>query len=477
MHKDKAIMSFRVVGRSLVVWAVLSIMSPVPPTVAQGPDRSPQLDEWGGWTDVKGRKTGWFHLESRAGRTFLVTPGGNGFVALGVNHLNAIKGHGPGEPDLFQTKYRGDWAPFVTELTRQFDDWGFNTVDDGVPLLRSRLPYFASRDLVRTSKYYQPPGSPRAWEFPDVFDPQVAMRLERDVELYCREHRDNPNLIAYYWTDTPTWDIQKTRQFRKTDWVSEVRRLPASAPGKRRYAEFLRQRYDNDLARVSRAYDLGNGVKSVDDLAATDFRGIDLGRYDVARDDEAFLGVIAETYYGLVGRAMRQNDPHHLIFGEKYLLGDIPPQVLSAALPFVDAIAVQPGDGYIPIYTPGDVLPRQELAELRTQSGKPLMICDHQIGFPTERYPRSIWPYHQRADAAEAAAATEQFVRDAFARPEVIGYMRCQYIDRFTTFRDAVKLGLIRDDGSPREELVGASRAANAAVKETLHMQLTSPSK
>lgn len=418
------------------------------------------VDSHGGWTDVKLKATGWFRLETVSGRSLLVTPEGHGFVALGINHFNTLRGRSEGEQDLFRERYGGDWEKFATELQRQYASWGFNTVDHGVEALRRKWPYFASRDLVRTSKYFGPPGSSNPWDFPDVFDPAVVARLEAEVEAYCREHRDNRNLIAYLWTDTPTWDLRKTRRFRQTDWVSEIRRLPGSSPGKRRYVAFLETTYRGEIAAFNRAYGLTAG--SFPQLLALNFQHVDLTRYEVERDDQRFLGEIARAYYGTVGGAMRRHDPHHLIFGEKYLLGDIPEQVLSAAAPYIDAVAVQPGDGYIPIYTPGDVYPAQEIAEIRRGTGKPIFICDHQISFPTDTHPHAIWPYHQRSNEAEAAAATRQFIRAAFSDPFVIGYMRCQYIDRFTAFRGALKQGLIRHDGTPYTLLAAESARANA---------------
>lgn len=442
---------------------------------ATSPAPAPATDAFGGWTVLKGRATGWFHLESFGPRTLLVTPAGHGFVALGVNHLGAVRAHGPDEADLFQTRYGGDWNRYAADVLRNFDEWGLNTVDDSVEPLRRARPYFAGRDFVATAKYKRPPGEPGAWEFPDVFDPAVAARLEREVEAFCREHRDNRNLIAYYWTDTPTWDVSKTRVFRGTDWVSELRKLAASASGKQRYARFLFERHGDDPARINRAY--GLRIRTPADLAAADFAAVDLNRYEVARDDEAFLGLIAQHYYGIVGPAMRRHDPHHLVFGEKYLLGDIPPQVLAAALPHIDAVAVQPGDGYLPIYTPGDVYPREELSALHALAGKPIIICDHQIGFPSERYPRSIWPYHLRANETEAAVATERFMREAFECSFIIGYMRCQYIDRFAERRGAIKLGLLRDDGTPYTELVAAFTRAAAAIRRDALSRSDAPSR
>ena len=44
-----------------------------------------------------------------------------------------------------------------------------------------------------------------------------------------------------------------------------------------------------------------------------------------------------------------------------------------------------------------------------------------------------------------------KFLSDAFARPYVIGYLRCQYIDRPARFGRGLRQGLLRDDGQPRE--------------------------
>lgn len=431
------------------------------------------LDAYGGWTDVKATATGWFRLETISGRPLLVTPEGHGFVPLGINHFNTLRGRSEGERDLFRERYGGDWERFADELQRHYASWGFNAVDHGVEALRARWPYFASRDWARTSKYYGRPGSGNPWDFPDVFDPTVASRLEREVEAHCREHRENRNLIAYMWTDTPTWDIRKTRRFRQTDWVSEIRRLPATTPGRRDYVAFLEKTYRGDIEAFNRAYGLTAG--SFLQLLAVNFEHMDLTRYEVERDDQRFLEEIARRYYRIVGEAMRRYDPNHLIFGDKYLLGDIPREVLAAALPYIDAVAIQPGDGYIPIYTPGDLYPAQEIAELHRLSGKPIFICDHQISFPTPAHPHAIWPYHQRKTEAEAATATREFIHAAFADPFVIGYMRCQYIDRFTAFRGALKQGLLRHDGSPYEILVAESAKANAEVAKLVRKAVGRP--
>ena len=423
-----------------------------------------ELDGFGGWQDIRGDSTGFFHIETINDRSLLVTPDGHGFVALGVNHLGAIRNNREGARDLFRDRYQRDWSSFAADVLKQYELWGFNTVDDAVEALRKERPFFAAITLVRTAKYYSGPDGANPYEFPDVFSASVRADLENRVTGFCAKHRDNPRLIAYYWTDTPTWDIHKTRRFRGTDWVSEIRAMPADSAGRKRYAQFLTKNYDGDIGHFCRAYD--QTISSFDELRWADFSNLDLTRYEVERDDQEFLGLIADTYYGIVGPSMRRADPNHMVFGEKYLLGDIPQQVLKAAIPHIDAVAIQPGDGYVPIYTPGDVYPAKEIERLYLDSGKPIMICDHQISFPTALYPQSIWPFHQRETEEEAATATADFLQSAFRDSYVIGYMRCQYIDRYSERRRASKLGLLQEDGTPHQHLIDATIRANARVKE-----------
>ncbi len=68
---------------------------------------SAELDPYGGWKDIRGQATGWFHLESINGRTLLITPEGHGFAALGVNHISAVRSPGQQEPDYINDHHEG----------------------------------------------------------------------------------------------------------------------------------------------------------------------------------------------------------------------------------------------------------------------------------------------------------------------------------------------------------------------------------
>ena len=268
------------------------------------------------------------------------------------------------------------------------------------------------------------------------------------------ETRNDPMLVGYFWTDTPTWDLHKTRALRGTDWVTAIRCLPAGSPGRDTYASFLAKRYPDRLAELNSIY--GLSLSSMRELATVSLENIAIGRHRVHDDDEAFLALIAERFYNVVGSAQRGADPNHLVFGDRYLAGDAPSSVLKAAKPWIDAVAVQPGDRYSPLFPASTTFPADEIEKLHRVTGKPVIICDHAISFPTRTQPRTI--FEQMPDENSAAKATTEFLRESFARPFVIGYLRCQYIDRPARFGRGLRQGLLRPDGRPRLPLIRAYR-------------------
>ena len=408
-------------------------------------------DRYGGIAEVQLEATGWFRLARVGGRHVFVTPDGHPYVALGINHIGVL-----GRTELFQRAYGGDWARAREALLEQLRDWGCTCAGyDALPALRE-MPHFASVTLTRTAKH------DAEWHYPDVFDPAFQAETADKVRAVCGQHRDNRCLIGYLWTDTPCWDIAKSRELRDTDWVSEIRRLGPDAPGKHRYVEFLSERYNGDVGEIAEIY--GAGAASFPALLGHDFAGLQRRRPKVALDDRAFLGLIAREHYAVAAAAFREHDPDHLLLGDRYLLGDHPNAVIDAAMPHLDALAVQPGGGYRASDLPGDRFIAEEFDRLHERAGLPIAIVDHQISFPTPEHPATTWT--QLPTEAEAAAASERFVLDAFAKPYLLGYLRCQYIDAPSPFRQALKQGLLREDGRAYEAMVEAFGGTNRAVLE-----------
>jgi hypothetical protein len=286
---------------------------------------------------------------------------------------------------------------------------------------------------------------PEQFWFDDVFDPAFQADVRNRVRRLCTPLAVNPNLIGYYWTDTPEWDLDHARRHRGTDWVSSLRARGSQAAGKRRYVQFLRGTYRDDLPAFNRAYQLA--APSFAWLLTHDFHGLALTRPEVRRDDEAFLGDIASELYRITAEAFRQDGGGHLVCGDLYLQHRHPEVVLRAAARHLDLLLLQPTeqpDGRA--LDPGTFDVRF-FDDLHRLTGKPILIGDHQFSFRTEAYPTTMW--RQFPTAADAARAHEAYCLAAAARPYLVGYMRCQYRSVYDPDRKLLKQGLLRTDGEP----------------------------
>ena len=64
--------------------ALPCLSDPFSASAAEHADR----DEFGGWTGLRFESSGFFRLEKNKGKWWFVTPKGNAFLALGMNHLH-----------------------------------------------------------------------------------------------------------------------------------------------------------------------------------------------------------------------------------------------------------------------------------------------------------------------------------------------------------------------------------------------------
>jgi len=425
------------------------------------------LDRFGGMLFTGSEKTGQFRVERINGRHILITPEGHGFLCLGINHANTLALDGT----LFQQVYGGSWDRARDGILRQMRAWGFNTLGYGAPAeLYHDVPHFVGgflAPLQRTGHYLSSPvrGKGNWFKFPDVFDAAWQQQAAAAIRAHCEQFRDDPFLIGFRLHDAPTWDVFKTRALRGTEWVSEIRRLDPDHAGKQQYVRFLQSRYQNDIHRCATLYDAD--AASFDDLLRWDFRRIPLGRPPVIADDRAFLGVIAQQYYSVVGRAFRAHAPQRLFFGEMFLCGDMPDEVLRAARDYIDAVMIQQGDELLPLYTPSHVFPEEDFERIHRITGKPILIGDHQIGFVDDQHPDIVWGPPGTSEQ-EAARLTEDYLARLFAKPYVLGYMRCTYRDHWASRAEGrghmLKRGLVSADGQPHAILVAAYQRSFARI-------------
>ncbi len=236
-------------------------------------------------------------------------------------------------------------------------------------------PFFGrpDGDILKTGKEFS---------FVDVWDSAFQTKIAACVSEDGRRFRNNPNLIGWIWTDSLPWDLATSRLSLETDWVSFIRQLPAQAPGKRQYVDFLLRRYQGNFRTVNRLY--GSNCGSRDGLLNFPFIKVDWQNRVIFGDDDRFLQRIAGEYYRQLAKMYRRHDPNRLIFGDIYGYRHHPQTVLSQAVKFVDALCLKtspmkpPFPEEWPTYTRHGRSPAiPALEHLHRLYGKPILLFGH----------------------------------------------------------------------------------------------------
>ena len=417
-----------------------------------------QTDRFGGLEAMKSKSTGHFELEKIRDRWWFVTPEGHVMIALGVNHLNEVRNAPEYPRTVLAQRFGKDWPRVHAEIEKQIRTWGFNSAGFFPPQeMRRTMPYIVTTKFMSASFYSEP------LTYVDVFTPAFAAEAETKALAAAAEMKANPMAMAWAWSDSLSWDLKLTRQSRGTDFVSFMRGLPIGAPGRDRYTAFLRERHGGDLAKLNAAY--GSKFTSFETVGGA---SLDLDRAPVFADDREFLRLIARHYYQTISTGFRREHPRGLLMGERFQLRDHPDEVLEEAAKFIDVLGIQPGDHFFPpiakLTRPDETwFDVAEFDRLHRLTGKPIVVVDHQCGFFDQQTPKT-GGWHQYASAEEAAVSYDRFLRDAFARPYLVGYFRCQYLSIYKDQLKRYKQGLLRPDGTPFEDYVTRLTQTNRDV-------------
>ena len=304
------------------------------------PIRRPSgLDQYGGIKDLPaGAGTGFFRLGSAGGRTVLVSPLGNAFLAL---HLARCAFDGEVAKDL-------GYAPFLRANQARFGDdaegrgaffdevqrlaglagftvVGVKTPDEGEVMAQrpGRMAYTVSLDLAPTVA--QALGGEA---FPDVFDDRFGAALKAAVDGAVRAGPD-PYLVAYIPDDDLFF----------YDLADRFIAMKPGTPGKNAFLEFVFKELAYAINELNEAW--GTHFGSPSDLEKATAIPSDNAHPRLASDKAAFAAKVAKRYFEAVVAAIKAKDPNHLVFSAP-IPPDTPKELAEAAGAF-DVVLGPPG--------------------------------------------------------------------------------------------------------------------------------------
>jgi hypothetical protein len=439
-----------------------------------------ELDRFGGWNGRQFEATGFFRTEHDGRRWWLVTPEGNAFLSLGINHYHAgwwaqdyNRDHWMGEFGA-ERVYDDAWVEGRhARLARDLDHLGLNSIGihTGAPgtggMVTDIAAYVARYDPVDIPHYKSDTGPEK---FPDVFSQEFDALCDARAREMVQPHADDPRVLGYSMTDCPIFTDLDAAERGMTiygaprgelpTWPRLLRNMGSGSPGKQAYVAAMRAAYGGSVAGFNATYN--TDFASWDALlAATEWRPrTDYGNAREIADNTAFLRECVDTYYRKAKEALRRYDTNHLFFGDKINGNtDTIDAVLDVTARYTDLVFYQLYGRY------------EEQAAMMDRwtdrVGMPFLNGDSTFSFTSDVMPNPYGP-HAR-DQAERAAWLREFIESAFAPPDFVGWHICGTVDTWNTMdgKDAKQhSGLMTATGEFYPEMEEAIRDISARMYE-----------
>ena len=264
---------------------------------------------------------GFFTLGQRDGHWWLITPDGESFFTIGLNHIDPATLRYPENIRIWREKYGGSTLRWIEEsVAPNLKRWGFNSVgwvqevsvrnwahSRSFTLDEYRaldMPYCHLLPFIESHQWEQ---HTRHFDFGSSGWEEWCDYVAR---AHCAELSEERNLIGYFYSDCPTWIHERPGN----EWRGPI--------------------FDPERLKT------------------------EAGRNE--------LTALARQYYETTHDAIRRYDKHHLILGDRYEANHpIADEVVDAALPYVDVLSFQ--DFRHPL---------SHLPEWHTKTGKPVLLAD-----------------------------------------------------------------------------------------------------
>ena len=406
-----------------------SDMSPavIAPDLPTGEPLRGDLDQYGGWTQLNGQRTGFFHVEKLGNRWWFVTPEGNAYYMLQMGWTHK-------------------------EDVPRIKSWGFNAAEEG-----TGMPYAVNVNFFRTDTPPYPvaklPGFPPWLTFPDVFHPDWPKQCAEQAENRLGPIKDDPMLLGYYMVN----------EMCLAGWYEAVTRTEQDAPSRAAFVDVARAYYADKPGELVKDWE-GYGVTSIEDLSKVQgdppaIQGL----------KDAWVAALAERAFSVAANAARAVDPNHLNLGIRMINAPLPePGILAAMSKHCDVISMN-------LYSMfPDRLPVQMFTlvpALHAFTGRPTMTTEFSFRAGDTLHPNTMGALPAVQTQADRAVGYLSYVTAMASIPSHIGVSWYKYPDddlqkTWEGYAEDCNFGVIDPAGRPYAVLTETMRAINGMVYE-----------
>jgi hypothetical protein len=418
--------------------------------------------------------TGFFRVVQKPdGRWWTIDPLGRGLVLLGVDHVTfgghwcEKLGYSPhGRKNEAKYPNRDAWRE---ETLGRLKAWGFTMLGAGCD------PGLVHRGLAHTvflnigshmatlgDEYDITPNERRPCSaFPNVFHPDFEALCRHRARRDCTPNRTDPWLFGYFIDNELAW---WGRGALETGLFDAVMKKGANHTAKLALKEFVAARCDRRIARFNETF--GTHLADFDGLPALD--ALPSATPEQRALKKAFLAHVAEHYFSIASRAIRDADPNHLVLGARFAgTRGADPVVWETAgrhcevvtFNFYPMVDLDEGRVYTRWGPEGEPV-ADHFATYHRHAGRPMLVTEWSFPALDAGLPSLHGAGQRFRTQRERTQATELFARTMLSLPFLLGYDYFMWVDEpalgiTAVFPEDSNYGLINEDGAPYELLTG----------------------
>lgn len=376
-----------------------------------------QMDKYGGWKKVKGKATDFFHTEKINNRWWIITPEGNGFIVVGIQHML--------RPDNLSEKW-------IEGSIQKLKEWGFNsishnTIFKGFVYTESVSPSFWGFPFINPEERVRNILVPligidsrsiyaAAVAFPDVFDNKFKEIVDEEFRNTAMRLKNDPWLLGYFIGNELPWDGYPPGGITLFDMFFA---LPKERPGKRVLVQYLKKQYKNNIGNFNQAW--GTAINDFEELLTITRIGIGVKNEQCNKDISEFIRFVAETYFKLNYEIIKKYDPNHMILGVRFSEHSrTPKEVLEVIGKYTDIVSFN---------TYPLTAPLEWLEQSYKFYNKPILITEFSCKAQDSGLPNRVGAGIVFRTQKERALWYERFVLRLMSSPNMVGYIWYKYED------------------------------------------------
>ena len=421
---------------------------------------------------IKDTATGFFRVVQKPdGRWWTIDPLGRGIVLLGVDHVT-FQGHwceklGFCPHGKKNEKKYTDHAEWESETLGRLKAWGFTMLGAGCD---SKLKH---RGLVHTEflnigshlgslgdEYDITPNEGRPCSaFPNVFHPDFESFCRYRARQLCAQNRSDPWLFGYFIDNELAW---WGRGASGTGLFDAVMKKDSAHTAKIALKQFVEGRCDRKIDAFNSTY--GTQLKSFDEILT--LQALPGGSQGQCEIKKAFLGFVADRYFSVTSRAIREADPNHLVLGARFAgTGGADPVVWEVSGKYCDVVTfncypmadMDEGRVYTHFGKTGELV-TEHFAKYYNYVKRPMLITEWSFPALDAGLPSVHGAGQRFCTQTERTAATSLFARTMLSLPFLLGYDYFMWVDEpalgiSTPFPEDSNYGLINEDAVPYAQL------------------------